>query len=45
MLKLWESYRRGKEKYTTISADLEDWQSWFLGKDKQLPAGRFLRKF
>lgn len=41
MLKLWESHRRGKEKYTTISADLENWQSWFLGKDKQLPAGRF----
>ncbi|WP_265460446.1 replication initiation protein [Enterococcus sp. HY326] len=41
MLKLWESNRRGKNKYTTISADLENWQSWFLGKDKQLPAGRF----
>ncbi|MEM5151437.1 replication initiation protein [Enterococcus faecalis] len=41
MLKLWESNRRGKNKYTTISADLESWQSWFLGKDKQLPAGRF----
>ena len=41
MLKLWESNRRGKNKYTTISGDLENWQSWFLGKDKQLPAGRF----
>ncbi|QZN88505.1 replication initiation protein [Vagococcus lutrae] len=41
MLKLWESNRRGKNKYTTISADLENWQSWFLGKEKRLPAGRF----
>lgn len=41
MLKLWESHRRGKEKYTTLTSDLETWQSWFLGKDKRLPAGRF----
>ena len=41
MLKLWESHRRGKEKHTTLSADLETWQSWFLGKDKRMPAGRF----
>ncbi|MDT2806991.1 replication initiation protein [Vagococcus lutrae] len=41
MLKLWESNRRGKSKYTTISADLESWQSWFLGKERRLPAGRF----
>jgi len=41
MLKLWESNRRGKEKYTTISADLENWQSWFLGKGKSMPAGQF----
>lgn len=41
MLKMWESYRRGKEAQTTISAPLEDWQSWFLGKDKRIPAGRF----
>ena len=32
MLKMWESYRRGKEAQTTISAPLEDWQSWFLEK-------------
>lgn len=41
MLKLWESHRRGKEKYTTITGNLEEWQSWFLGQDKRLPAGRF----
>ena len=41
LLKLWESYRRGKEKYTTITGTLDDWQSWFLGKEKRLSAGRF----
>lgn len=41
MLKLWESYRRGKEKHTTITGTLEDWESWFLGKDKRISAGRF----
>ncbi len=41
MLKLWESYRRGKEKHTTITGSLEDWESWFLGKDKRREAGRF----
>ena len=41
MLKMWESYRMGKEVHTTISAPLEDWQSWFLGKEKRMPAGRF----
>lgn len=44
MLKLWESYRRGKEKHTTITGDLEEWESWFLGKDKRLPAGQFFQK-
>jgi len=41
MLKLWESNRRGKEKYTSIVGNLEDWQSWFLAQDKRLTAGRF----
>lgn len=41
MLKLWESNRRGREKYTTITATLEDWQEWFLGKDKTMPTGQF----
>ena len=44
MLKLWESPRRGTEKYTTISTDLESWQSWFLGKDNRMPAGQFFQK-
>lgn len=41
LLKLWESYRRGKEKHTTIRGKLEDWETWFLGKNKRIPAGRF----
>lgn len=44
MLKLWESYRRGKEKYTTITGSLEEWQSWFLEKNKRMPAGQFFQK-
>lgn len=44
MLKLWESYRRGQETHTTITGTLEDWESWFLGKDKRLPAGQFFQK-
>lgn len=41
MLKLWESYRRGKEKHTTITGTLSDWQTWFLEKDKRISAGHF----
>ena len=41
MLKLWESYRRGNEKYTTITGSLEEWESWFLEKKRRVPAGRF----
>lgn len=41
MLKLWEAKRRGKEKHTTIVGTLEEWQTWFLEKDKKMNAGRF----
>ena len=44
MLKLWESHRRGKEKYTTITGTLEEWESWFLEKNKRIPAGQFYNK-
>lgn len=44
MLKLWESNRRGKEKYTTINGTLEEWESWFLEKNKRIPAGQFYNK-
>lgn len=41
MLKLWESKRFNKSKFTTITGSLTDWQEWFLGKDKTMDAGRF----
>ena len=44
MLKMWESYRMVKEVHTTISAPLDDWQSWFLGKEKRMSAGQFYQK-
>ncbi|HJG95217.1 MAG TPA: replication initiation protein [Enterococcus faecalis] len=44
LLKLWESYRRGHEVSTTVTGSMEDWQGWFLGKNRRLPAGRFSRE-
>lgn len=41
LLKLWESHRYGKDHTATITGDLEQWESWFLGKDKHLAAGTF----
>jgi len=41
MLKLWEAKRYKKTKDTTISATLDEWMEWFLGRDKQMDAGRF----
>lgn len=37
-LKMWESHRRGKEKYTTITGSFEEWQKWFLGDKKMTPS-------
>lgn len=44
LLKLWESNRYGKEKQTTITGTLEEWQTWFLGKDRRMSAGQFFQK-
>ncbi|WP_260203551.1 replication initiation protein [Lactiplantibacillus plantarum] len=41
LLKLWESYRHGHEIVTTISGSTEDWQGWFLGKERRVTASRF----
>lgn len=41
MLKLWESKRHSKAKFTTISGSLTEWEEWFLGKDKKMSSGRF----
>lgn len=35
---MWESNRRGKEKYTTITGSFEEWQKWFLGDKKMTPS-------
>jgi plasmid replication initiation protein len=43
-LKIWEAKRRGKEKYTTISGSIEEWQSWFLEKNRRLSAGQFYQQ-
>lgn len=44
MMKLWEANKMGNEQNVTISGSLEDWESWFLGKDTRWPAGKFGQK-
>lgn len=41
LLKLWETKRVGNEVSTTITGSMEEWQEWFLGKDKRVSASRF----
>lgn len=41
LMKLWGAYRYNKNKITIIKGDLEEWEGWFLEKEKRLPAGRF----
>lgn len=41
LLKLWEAHRHGKETATVITGDISQWESWFLGTEKRLPAGTF----
>ena len=41
LLKLWEAKRIGSEVSTTITGSMEEWQGWFLGKQKRLSASRF----
>lgn len=43
LLKLWEAHRYGDSRITIINGTLDEWQGWFLGEDKRIPAGRFLR--
>ncbi|HGL4395155.1 replication initiation protein [Enterococcus faecium] len=43
-LKLWEAKRRAKEKYTTVEGTLEEWESWFFGKEKRVTAGQFYQQ-
>lgn len=44
MIKIWESNRRSKEKYTTITGSLEEWQTWFLEKEKRISPGQFYQQ-
>ena len=39
-LKLWESFRKGNAKYTTIEGSVNDFQNWFLG-DKHVMTNQF----
>lgn len=41
LLKLWEAKRIGNEVSTTITGSMEEWQEWFLGKEKRVSASRF----
>jgi len=41
LLKLWEAKRVGNEVSSTITGSMEEWQGWFLGKEKRLSASRF----
>lgn len=49
LLKLWNANSFGKLKDATISGSLEEWESWFLGTDKngnpkRWSAGRFRQR-
>lgn len=44
LLKLWEANKYTQDNTRVIiQGSLEDWQGWFLGEEKRLPAGEFLR--
>lgn len=43
LMKLWEANRFRDNKITIINGRLEEWQDWFIGEGKRLPAGRFMR--
>jgi len=49
LLKLWNANSMGKLKRATIKGTLEEWESWFLGSDKEgqpkkWSAGRFRQR-
>lgn len=43
LLKLWEGHRFGKNPVTVISGNLEQWQGWFLAKERRLTPSTFKR--
>ena len=34
-MKIWEANRFNNQRVTTITGDLDEWQDWFLGKEKK----------
>ncbi|EFV96316.1 initiator RepB protein [Streptococcus agalactiae ATCC 13813] len=43
LLKLWEAKRYKNNKVTILEGTIEEWQSWFLGKERYISAGEFKR--
>lgn len=35
LMKIWEAKRFNNQRVTTITGDLDEWQDWFLGKEKR----------
>lgn len=44
MMKLWQANKMGNQLDVTIKGNMEDWQSWFLGDRKRLPAKQFKQR-
>lgn len=43
LMKLWEANRFRDSRITLINGTLNEWQDWFIGEEKRIPAGRFMR--
>lgn len=43
LMKLWEANRYNNQRVATIQGSLQEWQDWFLGKEKKLEPARFKR--
>lgn len=44
MMKLWQANKMGTQLDVTITGTMEDWQGWFLGNRKRLPAKQFKQR-
>lgn len=43
LIKIWEANRFNKQRVTTITGTLEEWQEWFLGDERRLAPAVFAR--
>lgn len=43
LMKLWEARRYNNQRVTLIQGTLEEWQEWFLGKERRMTPGIFKR--